>query len=338
MMKKLFVLLLTVCLLLALASCGRKDNDAPAPPQQQGQEDQPQAPEDGGVLPPEDPEGGTEPGNDTPLLPDPEITDGDQPDLDGEGETSRTVSTSHSDVTLRYAGDTFRLSVQGVDGSCACSFTSDDPSVASVDETTGDVTAVAPGIAIIAMHVECESGQYDLTCMVRCVWEENEADLPGEDILASLPERFDFSSGAGAWSTELKIAADGTFTGLFTDANAGEEGEGYTSTIYTCQFYGEFSAPVKVNDYTYSMTLESLHLVDEAGQETIDSDGTRWVTSTPYGLESADEVLIYLPGAPVSELPEDFVNWTKAFFDDTETLPRYGLYNVKEGLGFVGVG
>lgn len=337
-MKKHFVVFLAICLLLALAACGRRDD--PAPPQQ-GQEDQSQIPEGGGNSAPEVPEDSAEPGDDAPLLPDPENAGDGLEDLGESGAAS--LAASHSDVTLQYAGDNFRLSVLGVEGICACSFASSDPAVASVDETTGEVTAVSPGTATVSMHVEWEGGQYDFPCTVRCVWEEGEAELPGADILASLPERFDFSSGVGAWSTELKIAADGTFNGLYHDANAGESGEGYTSTIYTCQFYGEFSAPVKVNDYTYSMTLESLHLVDEAGQESIDGDGTRWVTSTPHGLEGADEVLIYLPGAPVAELPEEFINWTQGTFwnwDDPEraALPRYGLYNVKEGLGFAGVG
>lgn len=338
-MKKLFLLLLTACLLLSLPACGRKDDSGPPPPRQnedQVRPETPEEPEGGGGTAPDIPEDGAEP--DAPLLPDPESTGGGLEDLGEMGGGAGAVTASHSDVTLQYPGDSFRLSVLGVEGIYACTFASDDPDVAAVDEVNGDVTAVSPGLAVVSMHVEGEGGPYEFTCLVRCVWEEAAAGLTGEDILASLPERFDFSSGAGAWSTELKVAADGAFTGLYSDANAGESGEGYTSTIYTCQFYGEFSTPVKVNDYTYSMTLESLHLVDEAGQETIDSDGTRWVTSTPYGLEGAEEVLIYLPGAKMADLPEDFVDWTGSYLDDSETLTVYGLYNVNEKLGFVGVG
>lgn len=327
-MKKWMVLLITAALLLSLSACGKEDGaGAPGSPQNTSE---PSGQEPGGDLedqePPPDQNTGEE--DNKPLLPDPESTGDDQEDVGESGP----VTASHSDVTLRV-GETFRLSARGVPGVYAGSYASSDPAVASVDETTGDVTAAAPGTATVTMHIECESGQYDFDCIVRCIQAEE-----AENILASLPEWFDFSSGAGAWSTELKIGADGTFTGLYNDSNMGESGEGYLSTIYSCQFYGTFSAPVRVNDYTYSMTLESLTLVDEAGQEFIDEDGVRWVNSTPYGLESADEVLLYLPSAPVADLPEEFLNWVRFKLDVSDTLNCYGLFNVKEGFGFSGVG
>ena len=329
-MKKWIVLLVTAALLLTLPACGKKDGgNNPAGPDASQNTTEP-----GTDLEGEEPLPGQNAEEDNkPLLPDPESTGEDQEDL---GESGGAVTASHSDVTLRV-GEAFRLSAEGVPGVYAGSYVSAHPEIASVDENTGDVTAVAPGTTTVTMHIECDSGQYDFDCIVRCI--QTEEDTGGENILASLPEWFDFSSGAGAWSTELKIAADGSFTGLHNDANMGESGEGYPNgTIYTCRFYGEFSAPVQVNDYTYSMTLESLTLVDEAGQETIDEDGVRWVTSTPYGLESADEVLIYLPGTPAEDLPEDFLNWVRFKTDGSETLTCYGLYNVKEGFGFSGVG
>lgn len=326
-MKKLLVLLLSLLLLALLASCGKKD--AGSPPVPPAQDDAPVQPEE--PAPPTGAEGEGEDAPDKPLLPDPESTGNDQADV---GENSGAITASHTDVTLKSAGETFRLSVLGVDGVSACTFASADPAVAAVDEITGDVTAVAPGQTVVSAHLECSAGQYDFDCIVRCSWTEAAS---GEDILASLPERFDFSSGVGAWNTDLKIDADGSFNGLHHDANAGESGEGYDATIYSCRFYGQFSIPVQVNDFTYSMTMESLSLVDEPDQESIDDDGIRWVTSVPYGLESADEVLIYLPGARASDLPEDFVNWIRCQIGDFETLPSYGLYNVKEGLGFRGV-
>lgn len=326
-MKKWFAALLAAVLLLTLSACGQKEAgstpDTPGSPQD--------VQEPGGDLEDGEPSLEQEPEEDKPLLPDPESTGNDQEDL---GENGGPVTASHSDVTL-HVGETFRLSARGVPDVYAGSYASGNPEVASVDEFTGDVTAIAPGTATITMHIECESGQYDFDCIVRCIQAE---DAGGENILASLPEWFDFSSGAGAWSTELKIAADGSFTGLYNDSNMGEDGEGYTATVYSCQFYGEFSAPVQVNDYTYSMTLESLTLVDEPNQESIDGDGVRWVTSTPYGLESADEVLLYLPSAPVAELPEEFLRWVQYRIEDSDTLNCYGIFNVKEGFGFSGAG
>lgn len=316
-MKKAFALLLSLLLLVSLASCGKNGGDDS--PRQDVSQSEP-------------PDSNPEPDTDnTPLLPDPDSTGNDMVDI---GENSGTISVSHTDVTLKSAGEMFQLSILGVDGIYACTFTSADPDVVSVDEITGEVTAVALGQTTISAHLECSSGQYDFDCIVRCEWT---AALSGEEVLASLPGTFYFLSGSGAWSTEVQIASDGSFTGYFHDTNAGEEGEDYTSTVYYCQFSGKFSTPVRMDGYTYSMNLESLELREEPGQEFIDNDGMRHVSAAPYGLDGADEVLIFLPGANVIELPEYFVTWTHYYIGDSETLPFYGLYNVAEGFGFSSV-
>ena len=69
---------------------------------------------------------------------------------------------------------------------------------------------------------------------------------------------FSFSSGAGAWSTELRIHADGTFKGHYQDADMGDAGEGYAGgTLYVCDFTGKFGGLEKVDDVTWKMKLES---------------------------------------------------------------------------------
>ena len=51
-----------------------------------------------------------------------------------------------------------------------------------------------------------------------------------------------FCSGAGAWSTDLQIRPDGTFTGQFHDSEMGESAEAYPDgTVYICEFSGRFS-------------------------------------------------------------------------------------------------
>lgn len=152
-----------------------------------------------------------------------------------------------------------------------------------------------------------------------------------EDIF---PREFCFASGVGGWSTELQIKADGSFSGNFHDSDMGDSDEGYPNgTVYFCSFTGQFSKLQKVNNYTYSVTVEELNEVPAA--EEIE-DGVRYIPSTPYGM-CKGEFLIYLPGAPLDELPEEFVWWVKApvgIKDDETMLPWYGLYNVQEKLGW----
>ncbi|MCM1537438.1 MAG: DUF1311 domain-containing protein [bacterium] len=148
---------------------------------------------------------------------------------------------------------------------------------------------------------------------------------------------FDFSSGAGAWATELSIRADGTFAGEYHDDDMGDTGDDHPyGTAYHCAFNGQFSQPVKVNDYTYSMQILSISYADEPGTEAI-RDGVLYYYTTPYGLDDAKDILVYLPGAPLAELPEGYRSWVGYYYlentTDTE-LPFYGLYNEAAAEGF----
>lgn len=152
-------------------------------------------------------------------------------------------------------------------------------------------------------------------------------------LFETLPECFLFASGAGAWRTELSIAPDGSFTGAYTDTNAGWEG--HPAEQYYCNFSGQFSEPVQVDEFVWSVTVEALELEDTPGETTyVKADNLNRIASTPYGLENAKEVLIYLPGAAAEDLPEMFRSWTHA--PSEGALDFYGLYNVEEALGFSG--
>jgi len=146
---------------------------------------------------------------------------------------------------------------------------------------------------------------------------------------------FYFSSGAGGWRTILHISADGSFGGEFSDSDMGDMGDDYPNgTYYYCQFAGKFTSPEKVNDYTYRVRIDALEYSRPDSVEII--DGVRYVYSTPYGIEGAEEIHIYLPGTPLSQLPEPYLEWVfrSVLSEGESTLPFYGLYNVTEGCGF----
>ncbi len=166
-------------------------------------------------------------------------------------------------------------------------------------------------------------------------------DMSEEELFASLPESFTFASGAGAWMSELFVKPDGTFTGDYHDSDMGDTGEGYPNgTIYVCSFSGAFGDVKRVNEYTYSMHVKKLDVDSTPAKEWIEDD-VRYVASIPYGLENADEVLVYLPGAYLLDLPDEFITWVgmmRAWDSDDRptTLPFYGLYNVTDQMGWSG--
>lgn len=163
------------------------------------------------------------------------------------------------------------------------------------------------------------------------VWEE-------EFCFADLSDRlFSFSSGAGAWSTELYINSDGSFEGLYNDSDMGSSGEGYPEgTRYSCSFKGRFDSLEKIDEFTFKMKLAVLELEEEPGKEEV-LDGVRYIYSTAYGLDDGEEFYLYLPGAKLAQLPEEYRSWV-GYYDlerITETeLPFYGLYNINAGNGF----
>ena len=81
----------------------------------------------------------------------------------------QNITPSHTDATFFGPGESFKYLPKGVDGIYACTYASEDETIATVDSNTGKVTAVGPGTTKVTMHVEC-NGQYDFECIVRCSW------------------------------------------------------------------------------------------------------------------------------------------------------------------------
>lgn len=191
-MKKIIVLLV---MLLTLSGCSltflnKTDNtisdSKPDQPPVQSQE--PEAPDS--AVTPDAPD--QKP--DT-LLPDPDKDDaaGEPNEPEQPKEADEEISISHTDVTLRAKGETFTLSEKNVPGVYACTFASEDPETASVDEMSGLVTAQAPGRTKITAHIECEKGQYDFQCIVRCAWkEEDDPSVPASGTADTRPALSDF--------------------------------------------------------------------------------------------------------------------------------------------------
>ena len=158
-------------------------------------------------------------------------------------------------------------------------------------------------------------------------------------LLSSVPDNFYFSSGAGAWSTDLVLNDDGSFTGTFHDSDMGTDIETYPGgTVYICNFSGSFKDFVKVDDYTWSMQLASLNYENETTEDW-EADGIHYVASDAYGISGGTVFYLYLPGHPWSTLPDGYKNWARMYTNSygdaaPETLGIYGIYNEVEENGF----
>ena len=169
-----------------------------------------------------------------------------------------------------------------------------------------------------------------------CLREDNPPDEILEPEVITLPVsqplNFGYSSGAGGWYTSLILKPDGTFVGSFHDSEMGSVGDGHPNgTVFMAEFSGNFADIKKINNYTYSMTIDSLTVQNE-GEEWLE-DGIRFVVSAPYGLDGK-EFVFYTPDALVEELSEEFLSWKQSDESNPAKLSVYGLYNKSTGAGF----
>ncbi len=147
---------------------------------------------------------------------------------------------------------------------------------------------------------------------------------------------YEFSSGAGGWSTNFTIEKDGTFRGNYHDSDMGCTGEGYErGTCYWCSFNGSFKNLRKVDELCYEMELDTVSYENEPGtNEIIDNvlyEYTEW-----YGLEGTDVYKVYLPGTDISGWPEAVRIWVQMAVPEGGILDRpiivnepnqYGIYS-----------
>ena len=151
------------------------------------------------------------------------------------------------------------------------------------------------------------------------------------------PTRFAFMSGAGAWSTELFLYPDGTFTGSFHDSNMGETGDGHPhGTTYICDFEGRFIITEKIDKATYALSLSELKTDQTPGKDWWIEDQILYRAAEPYGLEDGETFFLYTPKKATADLSEMFLSWWPLRFENQqpEALGCYGIENVEAETGF----
>lgn len=141
----------------------------------------------------------------------------------------------------------------------------------------------------------------------------------------------------GEYPTWLHVAPDGSFSGSYKELFLEDTGEEYPNgTIYLCNFDGKFAEPKEINAYTYSLEVSTMTYEEFIGSH-IYKDGFYYYYVWPAGLYDLEELVLYTPGAPLSELPAEFlesVGYNPLSVEEDATLPFYGIYNVKEEYGF----
>ncbi len=198
-----------------------------------------------------------------PSIPDPEPAV-QEPSAGEPAAPSGNITSSHTDITFFGPGESFKYLPVGAEGVYACTYASEDETIASVDPDTGKVTAVGPGTTNVTMHVEC-GGQYDFACIVRCNWEE--PSLPAGSSEPVLPPESEGPAESSEPGTD-------TITASHSDA-----------TFFNPKEHFRFLPVGARDDVTCSYTTGDANIasVDEKGVVTAVGPGTTTVTMTVEG-------------------------------------------------------
>jgi hypothetical protein len=153
-----------------------------------------------------------------------------------------------------------------------------------------------------------------------------------------LPEKlYGYLSAMTEWDTELDISLkDNTFAGSYESRSFTLEGDAYD--VLRCIFKGKIDGFKRVNEYSFSthvteFTTDKFEPVDEKYGEYM----AHVTYSEPYGFKDADELILYLPNTPVSELPQKTIEWLEPYIGipTPEHLGYYVICNKAEETAFV---
>ncbi len=213
------------------------------------------------------------------------------------------------------------LELTSLDQQLTYSFETDVDGTYAFEMEPGDYELLVSA-AGYTVHTDTLTIESDIV-MYGDIYMEESAEV---DILAQLPGTFVFTSGVGAWATEMMINPDGSFEGGYIDSNM--------DSIYVSNFAGRFENVTQVDDTTYSMEMVSLEY--EEDPDTMESiDGMPHYYTTAYGIEYADTVYLYTPDTPVSMLNSDCLSWLSWVVDpNSDTLGIYVLYSDNDASVF----
>ena len=127
------------------------------------------------------------------------------------------------------------------------------------------------------------------------------------ETLAEAGLNWTYCSGAGAWSSDLTIRADGSFTCEYHDSDMGDATESYPNgTVYFGNFSGQMSLADQADENTWKIRVDKLER-EPAKEEIL--DGVRYIPTEGCGLSEGDVMTLYAPGTPVSALSEEMQLW-----------------------------
>ena len=165
--------------------------------------------------------------------------------------------------------------------------------------------------------------------------EKTKTSTPAQPTILDnlVGKNFVFSSGAGGWGSSLSIGPNGTFSCDYHDSDMGSTGPGYPGgTISESKVSGQFTRPHQVSPTLYEVDIENLQYEKPVGSSEI-KENRKYEYSEAYGISKNHRMAIYLPGTPISSMPEELRLYSYGLIpEDSQTLPVYVIQEDMEGF------
>ena len=160
--------------------------------------------------------------------------------------------------------------------------------------------------------------------------------------LPSAPLLLQFLSGAGGWATLLTMQPDGSFTGIYSDADMGSGAAEYPNgTYYVSGFSGRFEDFEQLGDTMWSMRLSELQTEKQPGETWVE-DGTLYIAAEAHGIAGGEEFLLCGPLTPIDDLPAECRSWHPEAYlwrqGERELLQGWAICNLNTGTAFFSEG
>ena len=154
-----------------------------------------------------------------------------------------------------------------------------------------------------------------------------------------------YLSALTSWETTVYFdPEDNSFEGTYESAILNLDGDGYD--MLQCAFNGQIDGFTRINEYSFHTHVTSLET------EKFDKKTDRYMDlpaevsySDPYGFTDPDELILFLPNTPVTEIPEEAIEWIEMYQfidpngylteDQDAYLGSFILYNTAEGTAFM---
>ena len=132
-----------------------------------------------------------------------------------------------------------------------------------------------------------------------------------------------WNAGKGAFSSEMSINTDGTFTRRSSGVSAiGYDLHPQADLIFWCvESTGKLCNLTKIDEYTYKATIESIEY--KTGGEY---NGTTYYEYASDIVKAGDAIYFYMPGKKSSEVIENYFDFLPSYKNnyDKETLDFHG--------------